>query len=292
MKALRITFSVFIGLFLLVLFMFLTMFYSANESILKPYSTTEYLEKSGTYKVLSDNASELFIKNELDNEIVDMQNISKNVVEDFITEEWLKEKVNFMQTEIWDYILNKDKELSNLNVSGLKQEFLNTFEAKINKENIGENAKEMVLDNFSSKFDSNINWAEMYGINTTALDKWSTLYNKKNTVFNYSILIAFALLALGSTLLLRINWIMIYTGIIGVISSITLLPSYLMWKLIPMDSIKNELSNNSEFIFIDDLFVNLIDVIAKDFTYQITLNSLMTFGASVVLLSASKFIKK
>jgi len=304
MKVLRIIFSTIFGILLLGLISIFLLFTSINQSILKPYSTMEYLKESEMYQSIASNLPAFLERDNgtihnaesIDQEDI-MKDITKEVVTEKITSKWLEEKLAFIQQEIWDYILNKDNTIRKLDISDVREAFLDKLEERITVlEEDGslppEINKEIIINQFSSQFHSQINWVELYGVNTNQLDQFKYFFEQKNKAYLFLFMAIFIILFIHFFILSNWKRFLKWLGIILIVSSFISLIPVGLWQLYAKNLVMSKLEIPIEYSFLKDSFIQLIKTVSTDITTHIVVNSILLIIIGIMFLFLSRFLNQ
>lgn len=125
--------------FFFTLLLVFSSFYIINihflqKTILKPYHTHLYIEKAdGAAHVLEEIKREIALIQFVLPEKIKSINANETLKELF-TEEWFYQQAELIEIEVWDYLLNKDKEIKlYFDLSEIKEQFGKILEKELNK---------------------------------------------------------------------------------------------------------------------------------------------------------------
>lgn len=293
MKIIRKILLVLIG----IIFTSTSIFYAAlvmvNATLLKPYQTTEILDESGIYGGVKDEILQQtdkmantihFSGMEMVQQQVDVQKLVKETVNDVVTEEWMRDQVAFMEKEIWDYVLGKDKELAPLDLTTLQDSFMKEIKEKISQEEEKNPSLRMLqlssmVDQLPGKIDLHIDWAKQTGITTQQLDQISLYYQVIDKTMSILLIVMVGAFLVGMLAAGEMKAYVRWIGVNGMLVGMTLMVPFVLSFIIPVQT---------ESIYAEKMVSYLID----KSLLPLFSTGFVIVALSILLLVISKHVKK
>ncbi len=269
--------------------------YSINQSILKPYSSVDYLKDSGIIEGMERIIPELIKGNNVEENMGQDDQIMKEalqeVIQKHITDDWIYNKLTLIQREIWDYILEKDSKIEGIDISDVTTPFMAAIKEKL----LAKYPKEMVEENlkaFEQNFKGKLNWAEVYGVETERLDEIKMYYERYKQL-SLSLIISFIITTVLSFLVIyNFHKMLKWFGTICVVISGILLITFMAWTFFDKQIFYSKIQLPTIYKNLESNVIQLAELVTSDFFKHLGWSALTVFFLGAILLIISFFTKK
>lgn len=279
----------------------LIILYTLHNTVLKPYETNTYLKQTEIYTELQSIIPELIQPGETQSHLIDnlIQEVAHVTVKEYVTEAWIAEKVEFIETELWDYILGKSTVLEPISLQGIRDVFFKNLEEEAQEltKNLPVDINETkIINQLKTQIDVNLNWAELYGIEKDQLDILRTRYSLFQKTITISALLLITLLGLGFFMHQEKIRVIRWSGILTLITSLILAIPLFIWKLIIKDSfftsVKADVEVPARLEPVHHEFVEIIYLLINDVETNLLILSGFTLLVSMSFFVSYSFTNK
>lgn len=131
MKLLHILTLVIVTMVLMVIIPLSFFLYSINQTLLKPYALDEYITKVELSELLSDHIQERFedvdhpLKDEYEEVFI---STLQDALDEAVTPVWVNDKLNEMQVNVWDFLLEVTETIEPIHITELKESIILEFQ--------------------------------------------------------------------------------------------------------------------------------------------------------------------
>lgn len=164
MKVLKSIILILLSFSLVIMVPLSIFFHAINETVLQPYSTNEYMAELDFYQELPERVEALFenrsqvLDESLEEMMIEFEQSPDEVVkemfmeavsramESIVTEEWLDERLDELQRNVWDYILKNTDRIEPVNIGSLKDALIEQFEIQLEPLPIPEEQKNQLIE--------------------------------------------------------------------------------------------------------------------------------------------------
>lgn len=295
MNIIRIFFLIIPSILLILIGPLSILSYSLNQTILKPYSTVDYIKESGMFEGMERIIPKVIKGNNPEEtegqEVQIMKEALLEVIQKQITEEWMYNKLNFMETEIWDYILHEDNEIEGIDISDVST----PYNAAVKEKLLTMYPKEMVeemLKEFELRFEDKLNWADVYGVETESLDEFKMYYEKYKQISLWLNLI-FLTIVLSFLVIFKFPKMLRWFGVICmIISGIASIPFVTWTYFFNRQLLYSKIQLPTVYKELEGSIIELIELVTNNFFKHLSWISLTVFFLGIILLIFSSFTKK
>ncbi len=286
MFVLRVTSYIFLVIFS-ILFLLSTLAgsiaWAVNTTVLKPYHTNDLLKSSGIYTDLSE-----MLRSSMENssESDTVSKVLSDELEKTVTDEYVEQKLNALQTQLWDYLTDQSPLNLQVDISEISDALIKALNEQITDPDV---QKSEIVQSFEESFPRSLDLSEMLSEDSTSLDFESI---KSNYQFSQNItlglyLLIFILIMICTLLTLYMKNTSKWLGIVFLIAGIKIsvlgilvriLPDYAPW-------------NNESTELPENLF-NVIANAASKISTQLIVIAVISIVISVALFLAKRYIPR
>jgi hypothetical protein len=272
--------------------------HSMNQTILKPYSTVDYMKDSGMLEDIRQiipGMIQIDVPQEYTEQDAQMiQEAILEVVHKHATEEWIYDRLTFMQTEIWDYILQKDDRIEGLDVSDITVPFLVELKEKFTAKypEVPKVLIEERLKEYEQYIAKKLNWAGLIGMETERLDALKTNYSNYKNVnlwLNVSIILAIVLSVL---VIFHVTKIFRWFGMVGIMISGIVLTLYAAWTFFDKEILYSKIQLPAAYKDLESSMIELIELASGNFFSHLAWSAFTVLIPGILLLIIGFIIKK
>jgi hypothetical protein len=283
---LRVTSYIFLVIFS-ILFLLSTLAgsiaWAVNTTVLKPYHTNDLLKSSGIYTDLSE-----MLRSSMENssESDTVSKVLSDELEKTVTDEYVEQKLNALQTQLWDYLTDQSPLNLQVDISEISDALIKALNEQITDPDV---QKSEIVQSFEESFPRSLDLSEMLSEDSTSLDFESI---KSNYQFSQNItlglyLLIFILIMICTLLTLYMKNTSKWLGIVFLIAGIKIsvlgilvriLPDYAPW-------------NNESTELPENLF-NVIANAASKISTQLIVIAVISIVISVALFLAKRYIPR
>ncbi|MGM7703208.1 hypothetical protein ACSVDE_15860 [Pseudalkalibacillus sp. Hm43] len=235
-------------LYTIVFILLTTFFFSLafKQTAMQPYETTEALEGTGVYAELQDILPEALQQSEELNDVTSDEELNAvfgEVMEEELTIGRIKEMVHFIEKDIWDYILERDRQLEPLDIRDIRTVLLEQI-------NDNENMGNRII--YTDKFVEEIEWSSIMSVKTKTLDRLASYYERITSLTIISGMVVLILVGLSFLLLEKRRHAIRWLAGACVVTGIALLVSVILFHIIGIDWMDTNLEITGTFASLSD----------------------------------------
>lgn len=232
---------------------------SLHATVLKPYSWNAYFTNQANVEALSKA-----IPAEMDGKTLTSGGQEETALKtaihaaasEVVTDQWIKTKISRVQSEIWDYILHKQKTIQEMAIPKLHNAVVEQFRQQANQLKLTSEQKQKMISQINNNVPKQINLAQFVGLNEHKLNMVRNVYDqsvaKGSIFFKYSVLLLLIGLVLTFYLQFMLRWFGFTLGLTGWLLFFILLgishlhPTQYVNVSIPLGSLKTSVQQMME----------------------------------------------
>ncbi|MCF6139027.1 hypothetical protein [Pseudalkalibacillus berkeleyi] len=200
-----------------------------KQTVLDPYSTIDKLDGTGAYSELQEILPVAIQETDELKEITSDDALNptfEKVIREQMTINRVKEMMNYIETDIWDYILEKDTELEPLNISDIRLILLE----EINQES-SLNNRVIYVD----KFVDELEWSSIMNVKSDSIDQLKTHYDRINSLLLICALSLLTLIGFSFLVLRNVRTTLSWLSGACIVSGISLAVTAVILHIIGID---------------------------------------------------------
>jgi len=283
---LRITSYIFLVIFS-ILFLLSTLAgsiaWAVNATVLKPYHTNDLLKSSGIYADLSEMMRSSMI-NDTEPDIINK--VLSDELEKTVTEEYVEQKLNTLQTQLWDYLTNQSPLNLQVDISEISDALTKAVNEQITDPDV---QKSEVIQSIKESFPRSLDLTEMLSEDSSSFDfeTVKSYYQLSQNITLGLYLSIFVLIVICTLLTLYLKNTSKWLGIVFLIAGIKILVLGILVRILP-----DYAPWNNESSALPENLLNVIDNVASKISTQFIVIAVILLVISVALFLAKRYIPK
>jgi hypothetical protein len=283
---LRITSYIFLVIFS-ILFLLSTLAgsiaWAVNATVLKPYHTNDLLKSSGIYADLSEMMRSSMI-NDTEPDIINK--VLSDELEKTVTEEYVEQKLNTLQTQLWDYLTNQSPLNLQVDISEISDALTKAVNEQITDPDV---QKSEVIQSIKESFPRSLDLTEMLSEDSSSFDfeTVKSYYQLSQNITLGLYLSIFVLIVICTLLTLYLKNTSKWLGIVFLIAGIKILVLGILVRILP-----DYAPWNNESSALPENLLNVIDNVASKISTQLIVIAVILLVISVALFLAKRYIPK
>jgi hypothetical protein len=283
---LRITSYIFLVIFS-ILFLLSTLAgsiaWAVNATVLKPYHTNDLLKSSGIYADLSEMMRSSMI-NDTEPDIINK--VLSDELEKTVTEEYVEQKLNTLQTQLWDYLTNQSPLNLQVDISEISDALTKAVNEQITDPDV---QKSEVIQSIKESFPRSLDLTEMLSEDSSSFDfeTVKSYYQLSQNITLGLYLSIFVLIVICTLLTLYLKNTSKWLGIVFLIAGIKILVLGILVRILP-----DYAPWNNESSALPENLLNVIANAASKISTQFIVIAVILLVISVALFLAKRYIPK
>lgn len=258
--------------------------WAVNATVLKPYHTNDLLKSSGIYADLSEMMRSSMINDSESNDTVNK--VLSDELEKTVTDEYVEQKINVLQTQLWDYLRDQSPLNLKVDISEIPDALTKAVNEQITDPDV---QKSEVTQSFEESFPRSLDLTEMLSEDSSSFDfeTVKSYYQLSQNITLGLYLLIFVLIVICTLLTLYLKNTSKWLGIVFLIAGIKILAIGIVVRILPDFAPWNNESSD-----LPENLLNVIDNVASKISTQFIVIAVILLVISVALFLAKRYIPK
>lgn len=295
MRIVRNSILIFLTLTLIITIPLALILQSLSSSILKPYNTFNYFDKSSIYqeleKIIEEKITGEYAKN---NNIITVK-LFTMVSNEFVTDELIAVNIRSIQNSTWDYILGKTDKVEPISTKPFLQEFYQLFDSQMEEYAEKNNIPLGLFDQEFKKWldrvlPDSIDFMKISGVDIEEVNKIKQYYYDTKKLLYILYLVIIAALLIGFIILVNIKRFFRWFTVI-IISGVSLILIFSFVLLLFKQQLYNKLNFTGTLAELDPSIFRIYNLMLQDYTNHLLGYSLVLLLIAIGLIVINKYTK-